>query len=122
MREQYSTQLARAAGVLILIASAVFSLVQSPEMLEFNDVAAVKSSPPVPHPAEGYSKCNSCHALKSENPYSLKHAGWSNESCLRCHEIDKNAVAISALPGADFSFVESVKLGERASHLGVRWF
>jgi len=101
MRQQYSTQLAITAGVLILIATAVFSLVQSPELLAFKEAAAMKSAPPVPHPFAGRRNCRDCHALRSMIPYPLKHAGWSNESCPRCHAAVK-AVApavVAPLPG-----------------------
>ena len=85
MREQYSTQLAMAAGGLVLVANAVFAIVQSPELLGFRDSSVVKSAPALRHEVDGAEDCRSCHAVEGLKPYPLLHAGWSGESCLRCH-------------------------------------
>lgn len=85
MRELYSTQLAVAVGVLTLIITAVFALIQSPELLDFQETAAVRSATAVPHPVEGQQRCNRCHGIKGVKPYPARHAGWSNESCMKCH-------------------------------------
>ena len=98
MREQYSTQLAIAAGVLILICTAVFSLVQSPELVDSKEADAVKSASTVPHSFEGRRKCDNCHALRGKKPYPLKHTGWSNESCIRCHGPVKDVALSLAAP------------------------
>ena len=85
MRELYSTQLAIAAGVLTLIITAVFALIQSPELLDFQETAAVKSASAVPHLVEGRRLCNNCHGTKGVKPYPARHTGWNNESCTKCH-------------------------------------
>ncbi|MEW6594638.1 MAG: hypothetical protein AB1413_07195 [Thermodesulfobacteriota bacterium] len=89
MRELYSTQLAIAVGILILIASAAFALMQSPELLEHGETAAVRSAMAMPHPVEGMRSCHQCHGIKGELPYPLKHTGWSDASCPKCHRADK---------------------------------
>jgi len=85
MRQWYSTQLAIAAGILTLIVTAFFALIQSPELLDFQETAAVKSAAAVPHTVEGRRHCNSCHGIKGAKPYPARHTGWSTESCMRCH-------------------------------------
>lgn len=102
MRERYSTQLAITAGVLILITTAVFSLVQSPELLEFKETAAVKSAADVPHSIEVRRQCTICHALQSRMPYPLKHAGWSVASCTKCHDSVKDPIPDRTTAQTDF--------------------
>ena len=97
MRQQYSTQLAIAAGVLILIASTVFAMVQSPELLEVRKAAAIKSATPIPHGIKDLGRCERCHALEAENPYPLKDAGWSIASCVKCHSPAKKLSSADTL-------------------------
>lgn len=85
MREPYSTQLAIAVGVLTLIITAVFALIQSHELLDFQETAVVKSASAVPHLVEGRRLCNNCHGTKGVKPYPARHTGWNNESCMKCH-------------------------------------
>lgn len=85
MRELYSTQLATAVGILTILITAVFALIQSPELLEFREKSAVRSAPAVPHPVEERGLCNSCHGPKGVKPYPSRHAGWSNKICIKCH-------------------------------------
>ena len=86
MREFYSTQLALVVGLLILLVSAFFAFRQSPELLEHRESAAVKAAVALPHPVAGMEQCHDCHGLKSDLPYPVKHTGWSDQSCTRCHE------------------------------------
>jgi hypothetical protein len=85
MRQLYSTQLAVATGIIIVILTAVFALIQSPEMLKFPETTAVTAAMAVPHPVEGMDICDSCHGIKGTRPYPLKHIGWNNKSCTKCH-------------------------------------
>lgn len=91
MRELYSTQLAAAAGVLTLIITAFFALIQSPQLLDFQKTAAVKLASAVPYPVEGRRLCNNCHGPKGVKPYPARHFGWNNECCLKCHMSDDAA-------------------------------
>ncbi len=81
MREVYSTQLSIAAGIIVVMATAIFALIQSPEMLS----APERISISIPHPVKGYEQCDACHGIKGMRPYSVNHLGWSNESCIKCH-------------------------------------
>lgn len=85
MRERYSTQLAVAAGTLVLAANAVFSLVQSPELTQFGATSAVRSAPAVPHEVSDRTACGGCHESGGNDPYPPTHAGWNTASCLKCH-------------------------------------
>ncbi|MEW5744601.1 MAG: hypothetical protein AB1805_04070 [Nitrospirota bacterium] len=85
MRQLYAIQLAIATGVLIVIVTTVFALVQNPELLDLPATASVRAASDTPHPIEGYRPCDSCHGMKGESPYPLNHTGWSDESCTRCH-------------------------------------
>ncbi len=81
MREVYSTQLSIVVGVLIFMVTAIFAIIQSPEMLS----APERISVSIPHPVEGYEQCDACHGIKGTRPYPVKHTGWSNGSCTKCH-------------------------------------
>lgn len=81
MREVYSIQLAIVVGVLVFLVSAVFALVQSPEILSAPDRRSMCPA----HPVEGYEQCGACHGIKGPMPYPIKHLGWSNQSCTKCH-------------------------------------
>ena len=81
MREVYSTQLAAVVGALLFTMAVSFALLQSPGVL----VAPVRPAASLPHPVEGHERCDACHGLQSELPYPVRHLGWSNESCTRCH-------------------------------------
>ncbi len=117
MRELYSTQLAITAGVLILIATVIFSLAQSPELLEFKETAAVKSARQIPHPIKGRQQCNSCHALKSSQPYPVKHAGWSVASCIKCHELIMDASpSLIAAPAGSSAELEKTGRAQSLPH------
>jgi uncharacterized paraquat-inducible protein A len=81
MREIYSKQLAIAVGIITFLIVMIFSLLQSPEVLS----SGYKSSSTIPHPVEGYENCSSCHSIKADWPYPIRHIGWSDNSCLKCH-------------------------------------
>lgn len=85
MREQYSIQLAIAAGLLILLFATVFAVIQTPELLDFPESPVVKSAATIPHPIDGRLTCSNCHGIKGVKPYPVKHAGWSIGSCMKCH-------------------------------------
>jgi len=86
MRQAYSTQLAIVTGILILFITGAFALMQSPEMLESPRMEAIVVAQEIPHPIEGHENCGSCHGLKGMMPYPIKHLGWENESCMKCHQ------------------------------------
>ena len=85
MRESYSTQLAAISGILIVGTTLLFALIQSPELVFAPESAVAQGAQPIAHPVEGHEGCDTCHGLKGEMPYPLKHIGWSNSSCMRCH-------------------------------------
>jgi hypothetical protein len=84
VRQLYSTELAIAVGLLLFGLTIIFALVQSPH---------VSSPEPghftgdmIPHPVEGLERCDRCHGPYGISPYPENHRGWSNPSCLYCHE------------------------------------
>jgi hypothetical protein len=81
MRELYSTQLAVIAGILVVTMTSIFALIQSPEKLSVLERTSIN----MPHPLTGYEECDTCHGLKGDSPYPVKHLGWSNSSCTKCH-------------------------------------
>jgi len=85
MRELYSTHLAGISGILIVGITLLFALIQSPEIVSAPESALAKDAQPIAHPLEGYEGCHGCHGLKGKMPYPVKHLGWSNTSCTRCH-------------------------------------
>lgn len=85
MREYYSTQLAVVVGVLLLVVSAAFAFKQSPELLEHRK-AAQRVAMELPHPLAGMENCFDCHGPQSDWPYPPRHTGWSDHSCVRCHQ------------------------------------
>lgn len=91
MREVYSTQLAIVVGVLVVMMVAVFALIQSPEALSAPERTAVS----MPHPVEGYEQCDACHGIKGARPYPVKHLGWSNASCTKCHAAARAASSVT---------------------------
>ena len=84
MREIYATQLAIITGFLIVVVTLIFALIQSPEML----AGPERTSTPIPHPVEGYEPCDRCHGLKGVRPYPIKHLGWNEKSCIKCHMVN----------------------------------
>jgi len=81
----YSIQLAMMTGLLIILVAGAFALIQSPEMLESPRMEAMVVAQKIPHPIQGHENCESCHGLKDMKPYPIKHLGWKNESCMKCH-------------------------------------
>jgi hypothetical protein len=82
MREKYSFYLALATGGLIFVITLWFALLQSPETLS----VSVRRGMAISHPVEGHHECDSCHGRTGTNPYPVRHLGWSNTSCTRCHQ------------------------------------
>ena len=81
MREVYSTELAIITGILIILATVTFALIQSPEILTTPERILFD----VPHRIEGFDQCDTCHGIDSTHPYPSKHLGWNNASCTKCH-------------------------------------
>lgn len=81
MREKYSVYLALASGCLIFLVTILFALLQSPEIL----TASVQRGGAMPHPFAGKEQCDTCHGFSGIKPYPIRHLGWSNGSCIRCH-------------------------------------
>jgi len=81
MREKYSVHLALATGCLIFFVTTLFALLQSPEILS----TPAAEGAAMPHPLTGHQKCDQCHGHSGMIPYPLRHLGWSNASCTKCH-------------------------------------
>jgi hypothetical protein len=79
--------LAVISGTLIILLAVLFAVIQSPAL--FQRPAGVAAA--IPHPLEGFRECESCHGLKGDIPYPIRHLGWSIESCTRCHEPSDHA-------------------------------
>jgi hypothetical protein len=89
VRETYSVHLATVTGTLIVLLAVLFALIQSPTLFETTARVAAE----IPHPLEGFKQCESCHGLKADIPYPIRHLGWSIESCTRCHAPSDHAAA-----------------------------
>ena len=81
MREKYSIYLALVTGALIVFLAVIFAWIQSPDLFE----VTAGSADAIPHPLEGYRECETCHGVKADIPYTIRHLGWSIKSCTRCH-------------------------------------
>ncbi len=81
MRERYAIYLALATGGLVLVITMLFALLQSPEVLS----TAVREGRAIPHPVADHQQCDSCHGRAGIQPYPIRHLGWSNASCTKCH-------------------------------------
>lgn len=90
MRETYSVHLAVISGTLIILLAVLFAVIQSPALFE----RSVGVAATIPHPLEGFRQCESCHGLKGDIPYPIRHLGWSIESCTRCHVPSEYAAAM----------------------------
>lgn len=93
MRQAFANQLAIVTGVLVILLSIVFALIQTPGIAE---TAVVAAAPVIPHPLEGYEDCVSCHGRNEAVPYPANHLGWPNTSCTQCH-IPADAVAVATV-------------------------
>lgn len=82
MRHSFANQLAVVTGVLVLLVSVIFALIQTPGQ---DTTAAVAAAPIIPHPLEGYENCVECHGRNGAIPYPANHLGWPNTSCTQCH-------------------------------------
>ena len=85
MRELYSTALATVSGILIVAVTLAFALVQSPELFG-PEGTAVRRAGVIPHPLAGMEQCVACHGIGKILPYPMRHLGWSEKSCTKCHE------------------------------------
>lgn len=94
MREKYSVYLALATGCLIFLVTTLFALLQSPEIL----TASVRGGIAMSHSVAGREKCDNCHGSDGIKPYPVRHLGWSNGSCTRCHFSPDMAAASSKAP------------------------
>lgn len=81
MRELYSTTLAIVASTIIVLLTLVFALIQSPEARS----APERIAAGIPHPVDGRARCDACHGVGGARPYPIRHLGWSNLSCAKCH-------------------------------------
>jgi hypothetical protein len=81
MRELYSFLLSIVAGLFIVIVTVIFAMIQSPEIL----YAPEREFMSIPHTIKGRIQCDGCHGIKGIKPYPIRHLGWSNESCMKCH-------------------------------------
>lgn len=98
MREHYSNQLAAVTGVLIVLVALAFATLQSPELGELSPGAAMARAQAVPHTLEGRAQCNGCHGPRGPMPYPVRHLGWSDPSCTRCHAPPLPAAPATAAP------------------------
>jgi len=85
MRERYSNQLAAVTGILIVLAVAAFALLQSPELQALSLGKAAARAQAIPHALAGRNQCDRCHGPQEIRPYPVRHLGWHNTSCTRCH-------------------------------------
>jgi len=85
MRQLYSTQIAIITGILIILLVIGFAVMQSPEILEFPETSPVVRAGVMPHAVQGYERCNACHGIDGIKPYPIRHLGWDNKSCIKCH-------------------------------------
>jgi hypothetical protein len=81
MREKYSVHLALATGCLIFLVTTLFALLQSPEILS----TPVAKGAAMPHPLAEHQQCDQCHGHTGMIPYPLRHTGWNNAGCTKCH-------------------------------------
>jgi len=81
MREKYSVHLALATGCLIFFVTTLFALLQSPEILS----TPVAKGAAMPHPLAEHQQCDQCHGHTGMIPYPLRHTGWNNAGCTKCH-------------------------------------
>jgi len=81
MRESYSVILSIVAGFFVAVVTVGFAMIQSPEILR----APERESISIPHTIEGRTQCDGCHGIRGIRPYPVRHMGWSNESCKKCH-------------------------------------
>lgn len=98
MREHYSKQLAAVTGVLIVLVAMAFAALQSPELGDLSPGAAMARAQAVPHGVEGRAQCSRCHGPRGPVPYPVRHLGWSNPSCTRCHVPPIPAARAAAAP------------------------
>lgn len=113
MREKYSVYLALATGCLIFLVTTLFALLQSPEIL----TASVRGGVAMSHPVAGREQCDTCHGSAGIKPYPVRHLGWSNGSCTRCHPSSDMLVVSPKSPvsGSTATTVPEVKPGSKST-------
>lgn len=99
MREKYAVHLALATGCLVLLLTILFAIFQSPETLS----TPITKGSAIPHPLAGHRPCDQCHGPAGILPYPVRHLGWDDFACIRCHvplpmPADSNQTA--PMPGA----------------------
>ncbi len=85
MRQLFANQLAVVIGVLVLVVSMIFALIQSTGALGITQGPPATQPPIIPHPVIGYLDCLSCHNLDRIVPFPPDHVGYSNAVCTGCH-------------------------------------
>jgi len=96
MREIYSRHLAIFIGIFVFISTVIFALIQTSELLLEEEWVRYDMT----HPIEGYEQCDTCHGLDADYPYPQNHQGWSNQSCIKCHQpTEENSSAFQRIPG-----------------------
>lgn len=85
MRQVFANQLAVVIGVLVLVVSMIFALIQSTGALGITQGPPDAQAPVIPHPVAGYLDCLSCHDLDEDVPFPLDHEGYANAVCTGCH-------------------------------------
>lgn len=99
MRETYSRHLAIFIGIFVFIVTVIFALIQTSELLLEEEWVRYDMT----HPIEGYEQCNTCHGLDAEYPYPINHQGWSNQSCIKCHQpTEENSAVFQKSPGEKY--------------------
>jgi hypothetical protein len=121
MREIYSRHLAIIVGIFVFIATVIFALLQTSDML----LEREWEREDMPHPVEGYEECNSCHGLDAEFPYPQNHQGWSIQSCTQCHmPSDENTAAFQKSPdhGILFPIIDNNRLESQERDVQSAYF
>jgi hypothetical protein len=85
MRQMFANQLAVVIGVLVLVVSMIFALIQSTGALGITQGPPETQPPVIPHPVIGYLDCLSCHDLDGRVPFPPDHVSYANAVCTGCH-------------------------------------
>jgi hypothetical protein len=85
MRQMFANQLAVVIGVMVLVISMIFALIQSTGALGITQGPPETQPPIIPHPVIGYLDCRSCHDLDGIVPFPPNHEDYANAVCTGCH-------------------------------------
>jgi hypothetical protein len=102
MRQMFANQLAVVIGVLVLVVSMTFALIQSTGALGITQGPLETEAPIIPHPVAGYLDCLSCHDLDGRVPFPPDHVSYANAVCTGCH-IPSGAETFPEREGEDTS-------------------